>query len=433
MFKFLKKITPLPSQSLMDEDHTHVDARIWRRKEANNEVDAIVLFTLAATGFLANFVMVAAILGQRRLRRMTSAFIVHGCILNVANCAYCIPFGISLTSKALVSVCNTLGSSFIVLMTSTMFNLVAIVCCEVYMFSEINLGGDGTRGSLCCITFGISLVYTGSVILHLGPTLIGGNFEADPSTRRCLFIYGQQKNYIVYVMWVIIVSLALVGAVYYLVIMYRLIQKNSDHRLSSLVRASVSIDSELRDRTRRQNLWRFLQLSMNRACVLTGVTVLHVICWYPLFSLTIVDPKFQFPLGLYKAFTLLGWANAVIEPFVFLAFDRQVNHAFMRRIAIFYGDATTTVSNTAAATAEKSPTRQQLRRESPEKGQEENPELRERIGCRLCHMSAQLGPLYAAGPQNVTATIDLSAEEMSPSEEPLTASAESTSTADVWK
>jgi len=54
------------------------------------------------------------------------------------------------------------------------------------------------------------------------------------------------------------------------------------------------------------------------------MTSLFIVCWYPLYTLTLVDPKFEQPTKLYKVLTLVAWSNATLNPLVLLMFDHNV-------------------------------------------------------------------------------------------------------------
>jgi len=107
--------------------------------------------------------------------------------------------------------------SYVVIVTASGFNIVAMVCCEAYAFSErsgsrhhavatvgvtsvrhwrqrhhvttvgvtsvgrwgrrhhvitVGVTSSNTGGSIGCAIFGVLMVYIGSVIVHLGPTII---------------------------------------------------------------------------------------------------------------------------------------------------------------------------------------------------------------------------------------------------------------------
>jgi hypothetical protein len=94
-----------------------------------------------------------------------------------------------------------------------------MVCCEAYAFGERSSGGSSsvrqvpaatatgnglvdpginghhqeTGGSIGCAVFGVLMVYIGSVIVHLGPTIIGGDFNYNDLIGNCIFVYGTIK------------------------------------------------------------------------------------------------------------------------------------------------------------------------------------------------------------------------------------------------
>jgi len=286
-----------------------------------NRNEAMYLFIISAVGLFLNLVVIMCILLCKSLRKMTSAFIMHGCILDIVKCGYCIPFARSLLKDVAPSFCTVLGGSYVVIVTASGFNIVAMICCEAYTFSEHNMGGQA-HGSLCCVVFGVVMVYIGSVIIHLGPTIIGGDFNYNDLIGNCIFVYGPIKSYVVHVMWIAIMTLAMVGAVYYLVFFYKHVQANSTHRLASLVRASIALS---RGNTQNQNIRKLVQDSLGRARVLITITALFILCWYPLFILTVVDPKFKQPTKIYKLLTFIAWSNAAINPLVLVLFDRNIN------------------------------------------------------------------------------------------------------------
>ena len=48
--------------------------------------------------------------------------------------------------------------------------------------------------------------------------------------------------------------------------------------------------------------------SLSRSRVLIIITVLFIFSWYPLYILTLVDPKFEQPSKVYKLLTFLAWS-----------------------------------------------------------------------------------------------------------------------------
>jgi len=87
--------------------------------------------------------------------------------------------------------------------------------------SEQNVGIE-RRTSVCCVLFGVTIVYVASiiihlaaassgrhgdgrsrdvtsvVIIHLGPTIIGGYFDYNELIGNCIFVYGPVKSYVVH-------------------------------------------------------------------------------------------------------------------------------------------------------------------------------------------------------------------------------------------
>lgn len=288
---------------------------------SENINEAMYLFIISAAGLLLNLCVILCIVICKNLRKLTSAFIVHGCILDIIKCGYCVPFAQSLLKDVAPSFCTILGGSYVLVVTASGFNIVAMICCEAYTFSEHNVGADG-NGSLCCVVFGVIMVYIGSIIIHLGPTIIGGDFNYNDLIGNCIFVYGTIKSYVVHAMWIAIMTLAMIGAIYYLIFFYRHVQANSTHRLASLVRASIAVS---RGNTANQSIRKVVQASLGRARVLMTLTGLFILCWYPLFFLTLIDPKFQQSTKIYKLLTFIAWSNAAINPLVLILFDRHIN------------------------------------------------------------------------------------------------------------
>lgn len=106
-----------------------------------------------------------------------------------------IPFAMSLMEIApnwFSKVCNAFGLTYVMALTVSLFNLLAIILSDAYIFHEKNIDETGNgKGSKMCVLFGIVTIYVGSVILHLGPTLIGGEFQYNKAIGNCSFAYGK--------------------------------------------------------------------------------------------------------------------------------------------------------------------------------------------------------------------------------------------------
>ena len=318
----LPNYSPLQPQPQLKEQPQHA-------LPSENVNEALYLFVIAAVGLTFNSGVIACILSRKKLRKMTSAFIIHECLLDIIKSVYCIPFAWSLLRDVAPTFCTVLGGSYVVVVTASGFNIVAMICCEAYTFSEHHAGAEA-RGSACCVAFGVTMVYVGSVIIHLGPTIIGGDFQYNDPIGNCIFVYGTIKSYVVHAMWIAIMSLAMAGAVYYLAYFYKHVQANSAYRLTSLVRSSIAIS---RGQTANSDggvvVRRLVRDALSRVRAFMTVTALFVVCWYPLFALTLIDPKFQQPTKVYKLLTFIAWSNAALNPLVLVLFDHNLN-AFTR-------------------------------------------------------------------------------------------------------
>jgi len=95
------------------------------------------------------------------------------------------------------------------------------------------------------------------------------------------------------------------------------------HRVASLLRAVFSRRRRRRSTSRsstgdviaaRSVTSRSVRYSLSRSRALILMTSLFVVCWYPLYALTLVDPKFEQSTKLYKVLTLVAWSNAALNP-----------------------------------------------------------------------------------------------------------------------
>ena len=333
---------------------------------AENVHEAYYLFSTAGLGVLFNFIIIVTIILRKKLRKMTSAFLIHQCILDIIKCGFCIPFAQSLLSDAAPRFCDILGGSYVIIISASTFNLLAMVCCEAYTFGEHNTGGDNT-GSLCCVVFGLFIIYIGSLIVHLGPTIIGGDFSYNDMIGNCIFVYGTIKSYVVHAMFIVITTLTMVAAFYYIKLFYRHVQTNSTHRVASLVRASVALS---RGQRQRGDINYLIKDSLSRARVLVVIAILFAVCWYPLFILTLFDPRFEQSNKIYKLLTFIAWSNAAINPMIFCFFDRGLN--VFRKIICCH------CSRCHQGDERDDPLMGGLNPNLPA-------QIYQRVGCRLCH------------------------------------------------
>ncbi|XP_052799964.1 histamine H2 receptor-like [Mya arenaria] len=284
--------------------------------------EAYYLYFIATVGIALNIVVILAIIVRRPLRKMTSGFLIHACLLDLFKSAYCIPIATNLLSQTKPVDCDFFGAMFVILVTTSVFNMVAMVCTEAYTFGEKNIGGN-SKGTVICIMFGIILVYIGSIILHLGPTLIGGHFDFQPEIGSCSFTFGKQTGYVAHIMWVIISTVAMIAVFHFIYRLYKEIQINRPNRVSFLVRTSITVMDSSTSSTCR--LRKIIRDATHRAKIFIYNAVLYIVCWYPYFLLIILDKNFTVSPKVYQAFAFIAWSQGPLQPIMYIFFDRNLN------------------------------------------------------------------------------------------------------------
>jgi hypothetical protein len=297
---------------------------------APRQYEVALLIITGTIGMVANFAIVVVILVLANLRRASNAFLVHHCLLDFLKAGFCLPFAQTMVSDYDPMFCSILGGAYIVVVTSSTFNLLAVVMNEAYLFSDLTLGVKDSR-NYCCVIFGIFIIWFASFIMNLGVAFIPGNPIYDRRVGHCIFIYGITRNYVLHMLWISLISLGLGLTCMYLHKFRLDIKRTSYYRLSTLVRATVHVDpkaktsserhvSEIREKLHIEFVQR---VTMRKLCLLVFLVALFVVFWYPLFFLSLVDPNFRAPSQLYKALTMVAWSNPSLSPFLIMYFLKR--------------------------------------------------------------------------------------------------------------
>ncbi|PAA46549.1 hypothetical protein BOX15_Mlig026973g4 [Macrostomum lignano] len=299
-----------------------------------------LLICIGIVGIIGNFGIALVILFVRRLRKAANAFMFHHCLLDLLKSLYCLIFANSLLHDQEPMFCNLLGGSFIVCVTSTAFNILAMVMSEAYVFADLSAGVKDS-GNYCCILFSISTIWFASIILNLGVAFLPGNPSYIQKVGHCTFSYGETRNYVLHVLWIILVTFAMSLAIMYLKKLRQDIKSNStsgvlQSDLLRIIRQSIAGPSDLSpsghpqlqhqmmadqcvdDVAERALLKKVERFAMTKLYTLLLMTALFVLFWYPLFILTLVDPNFHGQPVAYKALTIFACCNAAVNPFVFI-------------------------------------------------------------------------------------------------------------------
>jgi len=125
-------------------------------------------------------------------------------------------------------------------------------------------------------------------------------------------------------------TLAMTSATFLLVSFYRHLCGDDDAKQQQSMffgRSSININTIACTTVKkidRLKLRKAIHYSLNRSRVFFLLTALFVLCWYPLYCLTLLDLKFQQPTKLYKLLTFLACSNASLNPFVLILFDASM-------------------------------------------------------------------------------------------------------------
>lgn len=193
-------------------------------RDGTAQIEGAVLMTVAVVGGLGNLIIFIFTTACSRFKTTSCAFLSHHCILDSVKSIYCIPFACALLLDIDIPYCNTLGATYIFLMTLTAYNLLAIHINEEYQLTDRHgyIPGENKahrhyrvddKNSFWCVSFGIFMIWFTTVLLHLGVAFLPSSAEFNYNIGNCVFKYGTRKNYVIHILWTILVTAALVIAI----------------------------------------------------------------------------------------------------------------------------------------------------------------------------------------------------------------------------
>lgn len=298
-----------------------------RYEAVPDDAETAILIVVATVGIVGNCGIILAVLLVPKLRQPCNAFLFHQCLLDLLKSTYCLPLAHSMVGSDAPSFCGLIGGSYILFVTSSSFNLLAMVMNESYQLNDLLINVGESR-NYCCVVFGIFIIWFSSIVMNLGVAFIPGNPSYDGELGLCIFIYGITRNYVLHLLWILLITMALCCTCTYLWKLHRDIRKISYYRLTTLVRATVSIDpkvttTRLRERSERIQKRRIKSLqhvATKKLFLLVLLTTMFVVFWYPLFVLTLIDPTLAVSYTMYKALTVFAFSNPTITPVVLIFF-----------------------------------------------------------------------------------------------------------------
>lgn len=318
--------------TLHDNDLSHGGSAVPQRNLSNyippSTAEGALLFIVALTGGLGNIFIMVVTLFCPTFRQMSSAFLFHHCLLDTIKSGFCIPFGYSLLLDTNIPHCDLLGAGYILLMTVSAYNLLALLVNEEYQCSFTSRRNYHKNGDGCCIAFGVVITWFTTVLLHLGVAFLPGNSEYSKDVGNCIYRYGVTKNYVIHALWVILVTAAIVVAGISFFHFFRKLRTSAKSRKWTFLHKSLSSLSPhnalYNDQTEEVH-YEFDDLSsqmalkqsrryLRRIIIMMGMVVSFVVCWYPLFVLTLLDVHYKQPPHFYRLLMILAWAHPITTP-----------------------------------------------------------------------------------------------------------------------
>lgn len=288
--------------------------------------EAVVLLTVGLISTSGNLCALLVMIVYRGFRKASLAVLCHHCFLDLLKSLYCFQYGYSLLESTETPYCNLIGSSYVFLMTTSAYNLVALVVNEEYEL----MNGDIQKSDRCCVIFGIFIIWLISLLLNLGVAIIPSSTAYIKEIGNCIFKYGEPNSFVLHSLWIILVTVAIVLAFYNFYHMYRRIVNYTKSMKWKYIHKSISgefqsaqcaeAEEELilkKNSERYSNILgkqSHLQFHLRRIVILVSMVTSFVLFWYPLFVLTIVDIRFYQQNILYKILTILAWSQPITTP-----------------------------------------------------------------------------------------------------------------------
>ncbi|OWF48257.1 hypothetical protein KP79_PYT07362 [Mizuhopecten yessoensis] len=283
---------------------------------------AITLFGIALFCTIGNLGAMTMIIFNPRYRKTSMAILCHHCFLDLLKSLYCFPYAYSLWTSIEIPYCSFIGSSYVFIMTTSAYNMLALVVNEEY---ELSLADDkNKKGDRPCIFFGILIIWFMSLLLNLGVAIIPSNTTFIKETGNCMFLYGVPNGFVLHLLWITLVSMAIILALTSFFQIYRRITVLTKEARWSYIHRSLSGDFESEAQEEPAvNYQQFknekyrkshLQFHLRRVLMYISMVTSFALFWYPLFFLTVFDPGFNESRKMYRILTITAWSQPVSTP-----------------------------------------------------------------------------------------------------------------------
>ncbi|CAG2220778.1 unnamed protein product [Mytilus edulis] len=95
-------------------------------------IEGFVVITLGLVCTIGNFSCMVLIVCHRKFRKTTIVILCHHCFLDLVKSLYLFPYGYSLMTSLPAPYCNWIGSSYVFIVTTSAYNMMALVVNQDY-------------------------------------------------------------------------------------------------------------------------------------------------------------------------------------------------------------------------------------------------------------------------------------------------------------
>ncbi|XP_011643953.1 protein trapped in endoderm-1 [Pogonomyrmex barbatus] len=281
-------------------------------------VAAVCAIIFSIIGVLGNLVTVIALLKYTRLRRhATTAFVISLSISDLIFSAVNLPLTASrYLNEAWVlgeTLCKIFPLFFYGNVAVSLLSMVAITINRYILISQSDIYNQlyTSRG----ITVMLITIWTLSFLMLLPPLLgVWGTLGLDPATFSCTILRknGSSPKKFLFVLGFIVPCVVI--SVSYLCIYWR------------VRKSRKNLEAHATEGERRGGGFQRREDSRVTRLMLT-IFLCFLMCYLPLMLVNVIDDKMKIPI-LHIVASVLAWASAVINPFIYAGTNRLYREAY---------------------------------------------------------------------------------------------------------
>lgn len=115
-------------------------------------------------------------------------------------------------------------------------------------------------------------------------------------------------------------TLTLITIIQYIIKFYQQLNANQRFRITNLARNAAAYTRGL---TPNEDIYSTVCSLKKKVRIFICITVVYCLCWYPLYILTITDPKYVRRRYIYRILTVLAWSHSALVPVVHVVLDES--------------------------------------------------------------------------------------------------------------